>query len=74
MRERDGESEGVIYIERVLKIAIKWRKGVVRASEIGKEMLRERRRVGNRVTVREGERESGSEGEEGRYGRGMKEK
>jgi hypothetical protein len=37
-------------------------------------MLRERRRVGNRVRVREGERESGSEGEEGRYGRGMKEK
>jgi hypothetical protein len=29
LRERDGESEGVIYIERVLKIAIKWRKGVV---------------------------------------------
>ena len=38
MRERDGESEGLIYIERVLKLAIKWRKGVVRASEIGKEM------------------------------------
>jgi hypothetical protein len=36
--------------------------------------LRERRRVGNRVRVREGERESGSEGEEGIYGRGMKEK
>jgi hypothetical protein len=35
LRERDGESEGVIYIERVLKITIKWRKGVVRASEIG---------------------------------------
>ena len=34
--------------------------------------MRERRRVGNRVRVREGERESGSEGEEGRYGRGMK--
>ena len=29
MRERDGESEGVIYRERVSKIAIKWRKGVV---------------------------------------------
>jgi hypothetical protein len=29
VRERDGESEGVIYIERVSKIAIKWRKGVV---------------------------------------------
>jgi hypothetical protein len=29
VRERDGESEGVIYRERVLKIAIKWCKGVV---------------------------------------------
>jgi hypothetical protein len=36
--------------------------------------LRERRRVGNKVRVGEGERESGSEREEGRYGRGMKEK
>jgi hypothetical protein len=42
--------------------------------------LRERRKVGNRVRVREregargGVRERGSEGEEGRYGRGMKEK
>jgi hypothetical protein len=62
LRERDGESEGVIYIERVLKIAIKWRKGVVRASEIGKEMLRERRRVGKRVRVREGGRERGRGG------------
>jgi hypothetical protein len=62
LRERDGESEGVIYIERVLKITIKWRKGVVRASEIGKEMLRERRRVGKRVRVREGGRERGRGG------------
>jgi hypothetical protein len=29
VRERDGESEGVIYRERVSKIAINWRKGVV---------------------------------------------
>jgi hypothetical protein len=29
VRERDGESEGVIYRQRVLKIAIKWRKGVL---------------------------------------------
>jgi hypothetical protein len=29
LRERDGESDGVIYRERVLKITIKWRKGVV---------------------------------------------
>jgi hypothetical protein len=29
LRERDGESEGVLYIERVLKISIKWRKGLV---------------------------------------------
>jgi hypothetical protein len=36
--------------------------------------LRERRRVGNRVRVTEGERESRSEVEEGIYGRGMKEK
>jgi hypothetical protein len=62
LRERDGESEGVIYRERVLKIAIKWRKGVVRASVIGKEMLRERRRVGKRVRVREGGRERGRGG------------
>jgi hypothetical protein len=62
LRERDGESEGVIYIESVLKIAIKWHKGVVRASEIGKEMLRERRRVGKRVRVREGGRERGRGG------------
>jgi hypothetical protein len=62
LRERDGESEGVIYIERVLKITIKWRKVVVRASEIGEEMLRERRRVGKRVRVREGGRERGRGG------------
>jgi hypothetical protein len=62
LRERDDDSEGVIYIERVLKIAIKWHKGVVGASERGKEMLRERRRVGNRVRVREGGRERGRGG------------
>jgi hypothetical protein len=39
-------------------------------------MLRERRRVGKRVRVIEGgrERERGSEGEDGIYRRGMKEK
>jgi hypothetical protein len=62
LRERDGESDGVIYIERVLKIAIKWCKGVVRVSERGKETLSERRTVRNRVRVREGGRERGRGG------------
>jgi hypothetical protein len=61
LRERDGESDGVIYRERVLKIAIKWHKGVVSASERWKEMLSERRRVRNRVRVRERGRERGRE-------------
>jgi hypothetical protein len=57
VRERYGKSEGLRDRERGLKRATKWRKGVVRASERGKETLRERSRVSNRVRMSEGERE-----------------
>jgi hypothetical protein len=57
VRERYGKSEGVRYRERGLKRATKWCKGVVRASERGKETLRERSRVSNIVRMSEGEGE-----------------